>query len=139
MTINGFGRIIATYTEQTGIEMDYTFDSDIVSDLYKEAFGRRPSDIFWSEWIDATDAEKQGIWERLMRHAECAANEERVREQEAIVAFERHVINTILMGARDRETALRWIMDASVCNGDWEFLCYTHGLPYKYLNAPVSA
>ena len=119
--------------------MDYTFDSDIVSDLYKEAFGRRPSDIFWSEWIEATDAEKQTIWERLIRHAECAANEERVREQEAIVAFERHVTNTILMGARDRETALRWIMDASVCNGDWEFLCYTHGLPYSYLKTSVTA
>ena len=48
--------------------------------------------------------------------------------------FEQHVINTMCMGARDRETALRWIMDASTRNGDWEFLCYDLGLPYGHFN-----
>jgi len=53
-------------------------------------------------------------------------------ETEAIDRFEQHVTNTICMGARDRETALRWIMDASNANGDWEYLCYDLGLPYHY-------
>ena len=53
-------------------------------------------------------------------------------ETEAIAKFEQHVTNTICMGARDRETALRWIMDASNANGDWEYLCYDLGLPYHY-------
>jgi hypothetical protein len=36
------------------------------------------------------------------------------------------------MGARDRETALRWIMEASTANGDWEYFCFLNGLPYRY-------
>jgi hypothetical protein len=36
------------------------------------------------------------------------------------------------MGARNRETALKWIMDASNANGDWEYLCHELGLPYSY-------
>jgi hypothetical protein len=55
-----------------------------------------------------------------------------VAEKEAVAKFEQHVTNTICMGARDRETALRWIMDASNANGDWEYLCYDLGLPYHY-------
>ena len=40
-------------------------------------------------------------------------------------------------GAGDRETALRWIMDASDCDGDWEFLCFHHHLPYGYFKQSV--
>jgi hypothetical protein len=40
---------------------------------------------------------------------------------------EQHVLNTICMGARDRETALNWIMDASA-NGDWDYLLLGPGL-----------
>jgi hypothetical protein len=36
------------------------------------------------------------------------------------------------MGARDRETALRWIIDASPAAGDWEYFCFLNGLPYGY-------
>jgi hypothetical protein len=36
------------------------------------------------------------------------------------------------MGAGDRATALRWIMEASSANGDWEYLCWDLGLPYHY-------
>jgi len=54
------------------------------------------------------------------------------REQDAIVAFEVLVTKTINSGAKTREVALRWIMEASTCDGDWEYLCYTHGLPYSY-------
>jgi hypothetical protein len=139
LTINGFERIIWLYTEETGLEMDYTFDSDIVSDLYKEAYGRRPSDIFWSQWLDASDAEKQAIWDGLIATEVITSNKEREHQIAAVAGFERHVQNTILMGARDRETALRWIMQSSIANGDWEFLCYLEGLPYGYFKTPVSA
>jgi hypothetical protein len=36
------------------------------------------------------------------------------------------------MGAKDRATALRWIMDASQAGGDWEYFCFLNGLPYGY-------
>lgn len=112
--------------------MDYTFDVDTVSDLHKDAFGFRPSELFWEEWIGATDAQKQEIWDSLERALEVSMEIERENEQRAIERFEALVRVNINAGAEDRETALRWIMDNTKCNGDWEFLCWEYGLPYRY-------
>lgn len=112
--------------------MNYTFDSNIVSDLYKDTFGFRPSELFWTQWLCASDDEKQKIWDRLERALVVTMEFERDQELRAMVAFENLVERHIQSGALDREAALRWIMDASKCNGDWEFLCWEHGLPYGY-------
>ena len=119
--------------------MNYTFDSNIVSDLHKDAYGRRPGDSFWSQWTDASDAEKQTIWDGLLRSLEISMEIEREAEQRAIERFEALVRVNIDAGAEDRETALRWIMDVSNANGDWEYLCYKHGLPYSYFKTSVTA
>jgi hypothetical protein len=114
------------------LKMDYTFDNDTVSDLHKDAYGFRPSELFWEEWIGATDAERQAIWDSLERALEVSMEIERETEQRAIDRFEALVQVNIDAGAEDRETALRWIMDNTKCNGDWEFLCWEYGLPYRY-------
>jgi hypothetical protein len=114
------------------LKMDYTFDNDTVSDLHKDAYGFRPSELFWEEWIGATDAERQAIWDSLERALEVSMEIERETEQRAIERFEALVRVNIDAGAEDRETALRWIMDNTKCNGDWEFLCWEYGLPYRY-------
>lgn len=111
---------------------DYTFDCDTVSDLHKDAYGMRPGQYFWAEWDAADDAGRQRIWDSLLDSAEASAREDERREAAAIVRFESLVDTTVAAGARNRETALRWIMDASTCGGDWEFLCWEHGLPYGY-------
>ena len=58
-----------------------------------------------------------------------------------MVKFCKRIEDTIKTGAGNRETALRWIMDADLggvdvdaanANGDWEYLCYLNGLPYGY-------
>ena len=112
--------------------MDYTFDENTVSDLHKDAYGIRPGSAFWAQWIEACDDGKQAIWDRLLRSLDAAMEEEREREQRAIERFEALVRVNIDAGAEDRETALRWIMDASRANGDWEYLCFQYGLPYRY-------
>lgn len=112
--------------------MDYTYDVDTVSDLHKDAYGFRPSELFWEEWIGSTDAERQAIWDSLERALEVSMEIERENEQRAIERFEALVRVNIDAGAEDRETALRWIMDASRANGDWEYLCWEQGLPYRY-------
>jgi hypothetical protein len=66
---------------------------------------------------------------RVIEREEIARKE---AEAEAIVKFEQHVTNTICMGAKDRATALRWIMDAGHADGDWEYFCFLNGLPYGY-------
>ena len=98
-------------------------------DMYKDAYGVRPRGVDTSMWTLADfDAEFKLLGE-IIKQEDIARKS---AETEAIEKFEQHVTNTICMGARDRETALRWIMDASNANGDWEYLCYDLGLPYHY-------
>ena len=98
-------------------------------DMYKDAHGVRPRGIDTSTWtMQDFQLEFASLQEVIVREE---ANRQ-VVEKEAVAKFEQHVTNTICMGARDRETALRWIMDASNANGDWEYLCYDLGLPYQY-------
>ena len=98
-------------------------------DMYKDAYGVRPRGVDTSTWTLADfDAEFQLLGE-IIKQEDIAR---KAAETEAIEKFEKHVTDTICMGARDRETALRWIMDASNANGDWEYLCYDLGLPYHY-------
>jgi hypothetical protein len=97
--------------------------------MYKDAHGVRPRGIDTSTWtMQDFQLEFASLQEVIVREE---ANRQ-VAEKEAVDKFEQHVTNTICMGARDRETALRWIMDASNANGDWEYLCYDLGLPYQY-------
>ena len=98
-------------------------------DMYKDAYGVRPRGVDTSTWTLADfDAEFQLLGE-IIKQEDIAR---KAAETEAIEKFEQHVINTVCMGAGNRETALRWIMDASNANGDWEYLCYDLGLPYHY-------
>ena len=98
-------------------------------DMYKDAYGVRPRGIDTSTW---TLAEFQAEFADLGQVINREEAQRKVAEKEAIEKFEKHVTDTICMGARNRETALRWIMDASNANGDWEYLCYDLGLPYQY-------
>jgi hypothetical protein len=47
--------------------------------------------------------------------------------------FEMRMLDLLRSGAKDREMALRWIHEAEDTGGDDEYLCYTLGLPYRYL------
>ena len=98
-------------------------------DMYKDAYGVRPRGVDTSDW---TLRDFEAEFASLATAIERMETLRKVAEEEAIARFERHVTNTICMGARNRETALNWIMDASNANGDWEYFCFTEGLPYKY-------
>ena len=110
----------------------YTFCDDSISDLYKDAYGFRPGVGFMERWDSATDAERQAEWDWLVAVVEREIEAETALKQASVAKFEDLVAETITTGARDRETALRWIMDASNCQGDWDFLAYDLGLPHGY-------
>ena len=110
----------------------FTFDSNIVSDLHKDAYGFRPSQGWYESWDQSTDAEKQQVWDDLIVALDREIADEKAREQESVLQFEALVAKNIELGAKDRATALRWIMDASEANGDWERLCYLNYLPSQY-------
>jgi hypothetical protein len=111
----------------------YTFDSNLVSDLHKDAFGFRPSDGFWAEWRDGSDEQRQALWDRLIERLDSALEQEEIMYRENVREFELMVSKSIAAGAADRETALRWIMQASDCGGDWERLEYQQGVPFGYI------
>ena len=98
-------------------------------DMYKDAYGVRPRGIDTSTWTEATFLKEFAYLGLVIEREEVAR---KTAEAEAVTKFEQHVTNTICMGAGNRETALRWIMDASDANGDWDYLCWDLGLPYQY-------
>ena len=100
-------------------------------DMYKDAYGVRPRGIDTSSW---SESEFMAEFDMLAKVIDAEYIARKEAEAIDIEKFEQHVINTICMGARDRETALRWIMDASSANGDWEYFCFLNGLPYGYFN-----
>ena len=105
-------------------------------DMYKDAYGFRPRGIDTSTWTLEQFEEEFVILGQAIEREETAR---KASEAEAIEKFEKHVTNTICMGAGDRATALRWIMEASSANGDWEYMCYDLGLPYRYFAKEVVA
>lgn len=100
-------------------------------DMYKDAHGVRPRGIDTSTWTEEDFRKEFEYLGQVIDREEALRRE---AEAEAVAKFEQHVVNTICMGAGDRETALRWIMDASEAQGDWEYFCYLNGLPYGYFN-----
>lgn len=107
------------------------------SDYFKELHGFRPrggDPKLWEspELLRAAIAELDAI-------APAIQAEQEAQDKACIARFEALVAKTIEHGAGSRETALRWIMDASDCQGDWEYLCFHHGLPYGYFKEKKSA
>lgn len=116
--------------------MSYTFDSNIVSDLHKDARGYRPREGFWSEWNRSTDFDRQAIWDGLMRELEHSIQEEQDRHARAETAFAGLIQMNRQLGAADTHTAIRWILQArnysatDLAYGS-DYVAFLFDLPYK--------
>ena len=98
-------------------------------DAYKDAYGFRPRNVAVSHFT-AEDFQHEITY----LGTEIERNEAQRREDEkaAAVDFEARIGEMVALGAKTRETALRWIHEADGSRGDNEFLCYLNGLPYGY-------
>ena len=119
--------------------MSYTFDANIVSDLFKDVNGFRPGSTFYTAWNSGNDDQKQVIWDNLILQLEEKYNEDKRIEAEETEKFEAQIASAIDAGAGSRETALRWIVEGldlsdsdKLYGGD--YICYTLNLPYSYAN-----
>jgi len=97
-------------------------------DMYKDAYGVRPRGVDTSGWsLEYFEAEFKMLGE--------AINQEEIArkasEAQAIVKFEDRVA-TLMHTGTDRERVIAWLMDAEGANGDFEYFCFTQGLPYRY-------
>ena len=117
--------------------MSYTFDANVVSDLFKDVNGFRPGTTFYIAWNNGNNDQKQVIWDNLILQAEEKYAEDKRIEAKEIEEFEAKVKLAIELGAHDRETAIRWIveeLDLSDADKQYggDYVCYTLGVPYKY-------
>jgi hypothetical protein len=97
-------------------------------DMYKDAYGVRPRGIDTSAW---TEEEFMAEFETLGRVIEREEIARKEAEAEAIVQFEDRVLNLMHTGT-NRARVIAWLMDAEGANGDYEYFCFTQGLPYGY-------
>jgi len=97
-------------------------------DMYKDAYGVRPRGIDTTLWsLEDFEAEFKDL-AKVIEREEIARKE---AEAQAIVAFEDRVLNLMHTGT-NRERVIAWLMDAEGANGDFEYFCFTQGLPYGY-------
>lgn len=104
-----------------------------VSDLYKDVYGIRPRGYNFQEW---TDAELNEFWDDLV--AQLAKNniEEEKAEKEAAAYMETTIQTLINSGAKNRFTALRWLLtgyhpeykDDYITDYEIEGFLWTNGL-----------
>ena len=99
-------------------------------DMFKDAHGVRPRGVNTTEW---TEARFEAEFEVLGRVIEREEADRKVREAEAVVAFEDRVANLMHTGT-NRERVIAWLMAAEGAEGDAEHFCYCVGLPYNYLS-----
>lgn len=101
-------------------------------DFYKEVHNFRPRHINFAE---LTEADLEQMLTQLGEQAKVVFAQQAEAEKVAIIRFETSIDALYACGAKTREDALRWIMEASGCDGDWEFLCYENALPYGYFKS----
>ena len=98
-------------------------------DTYKDAYGFRPRGHGISAMTEQQlECEISELTQIIGRNQK----QEELEQREAIIRFEKRVEETIALGAKNRETAIKWIHDAEDTGRDDEYLCYRLGLPYTY-------
>ena len=102
---------------------------ETVWDMYKEAYGIRPRHL---NLTDMSEDELDAMYQNLQMEIDRAEKARHEAEAQAVTLFSKRVEDTIKSGAKDRETALRWIHEADGTNGDDEYLCYLNCLPYGF-------
>ena len=97
-------------------------------DMHKDAYGFRPRGVDTSTWTLEQFQDEFVILGQAIEREEIARQ---AAEKEAVVKFEDRVLNLMHTGT-NRERVIAWLMDAEGANGDFEYFCYTQGLPYGY-------
>jgi hypothetical protein len=96
--------------------------------MYKDAYGVRPRGIDTTDWSLEQFESEFAVLGRVIEQEEIARKK---AEAEAIIDFEDRVINLMHTGT-NRARVIAWLMDAEGANGDYEYFCFTQGLPYGY-------
>jgi hypothetical protein len=118
--------------EQGTAVMERTFDTNVVSDLHKEAYGFRPGQGWWAQWRAWNDDQRQAEWDRLCQLSEASAEQERAAQERARQRWSAHILQLMGNNGIDRGSALRWDMEAMGAQGDAGYYCYLWGISYGH-------
>lgn len=100
-----------------------------ISDEYKGVYGMRPR---W-DWASMSDADLKAEADRLEVEVVASIAADKAREDKAAVDFEVALLDIIDAGAKDRETAIRWLREADEDYARDGFFEWDYGLRYGYL------
>ena len=113
----------------------YMLVAEIV-DTHKEAYGFKPS---WTHLMSLSMEELEEESRQVNAAAKAAYEEAKSLQESAAEVFEARVKVIMDSGAGDRETAIRWILDAEIAPedrgtqlADADYIRYKLGLPYSY-------
>ena len=109
------------------------FDASIMSDLHKDAYGFRPSKDAWDAWEMMTAEEVQDDIDYMIALVERSIKEENEQQSIAVEEFEAQISSMCLQHNINRDTAIRWDMEAYNTVGDTGYHEYHRNLPYGYL------
>ena len=103
----------------------------MLSDMFKDANGFRPR--HYKEWWTEEELEKE--YDYLQTCINESMERERIQHEIAEKEFEALILKTIELGAEDRDTAIRWLMQAEDVDTrnlqDVEHFFWGHGLSYE--------
>ena len=97
---------------------------------HKDAFGVKGRHYdFEAMTTEELRAEADYISRSVREQMELEAN----MEKEAVARFEKAIAEYLAMGAEDRETAIRWVLQAEGLENEHDpsYVCYSLGLPYE--------
>ena len=118
-----------SYGITTAKQLDRYFLETDVYEMHKEAYGVKGRHYNFSEMSD-DDLKKE--FEHLAEVAKREGEIEKRAEEEAYQKFENNITKTIELGAGDRETAIKWILEGEGLDKEQDagYICYSLGLGY---------
>ena len=87
----------------------YTYTTELFSDLHKDVYGYRPRGAAMEEWNSRTPRQKNELFNALCDELEEVTRDEKRQADRNLFEFTGQIMDMIELGAKDRETALRWM------------------------------
>ena len=87
----------------------YTYTTELFSDLHKDVYGYRPRGAAMEEWNSRTPRQKNELYNALCDELEVVTQDEKRQADRNLFEFTGLIMDMIELGAKDRETALRWM------------------------------
>ena len=87
----------------------FTYSTDLFSDLHKDVYGYRPRGTAMKDWNSRTPRQKNELFNALCDELEVVTHDEKRQADRNLMEFTGEILNMIELGAKDRETALRWM------------------------------